>query len=195
MEDRYSCGAPARPPGSGPPRLSATTGPVRGSAVPVERLLVSSRSRTPKSRPGSPESQSASRSVLSLPRPAKPHDGLLDRPQVPLHLVLAAQRHLFTLDDVPAHAIPDRPPDAGRQHGRVELHANVQVLQPPHHRPAELPFMRIVQVSGVAVGRHILKADRLASRQFPGERDCRGVQALADLVELTGDLAASLSDL
>src|SRR6266699_3814082 len=39
MEDRYSCGAPALPPGPGPPRLLATTGPVRGSAVPVERLL------------------------------------------------------------------------------------------------------------------------------------------------------------
>ena len=112
-----------------------------------------------------------------------------------MHLVLAAQGHGFPLDQVSVQAVPDRPPDVGRQHVRMELHPYLDVLQPPHDGPAKFPFLRVVQVPGVAVGRRVLDAARLARRQLPGKRDHCRVHVVADLVKLAGDVAAPLPDL
>ena len=43
-------------------------------------------------------------------------------------------------------------------------------LEPLHDRPAELPFLRVVEVPGVAVGGRVLEADGLTGRQLPGHR-------------------------
>jgi hypothetical protein len=133
--------------------------------------------------------------LFPLPGPAEADDGLFGRAKVAVHLVLAAQGHGFLLDQVPVQAVPDRPPDVSRQHVRVELHPYLDVLQPPHDGPAKFPFLRIVQVPGVAVGRRVLDAARLARRQLPGKRDHCGVDVVADLVQLAGDVAAPLPDL
>lgn len=112
-----------------------------------------------------------------------------------MYFVLGAQGHGFLLDQVPVQAVPDRPPDVSRQHVRVELHPYLDVLQPPHDGPAKFPFLRIVQVPGIAVGRRVLDAARLARRQLPGKRDHCGVDVVADLVKLAGDVATPLPDL